>query len=377
MVQKHQRIKILYSIPNFDTAGSGKALLKVAQNLDPAIFEPHIMCMHNKGTFFKVVQQSGIPIHLVQYTTQMKPYYLGLWNCFKVSKIFRKISPDIIHSFHYSADYSEPLAAKMARIKWVYTKKNMNWGSKSKNGWKLRSFFADAIAAQNTDMLQEFFPNSKKAFLIQRGVDLNEFKPIEPQFQLRKLWNIKEDKRILMCVANLVPVKGIEILLKAFSKVCNEYNDWIVLIVGDNTTEYGIKMIKLVKDLKIMNKVVFTGKQVEINNYLSIAEVFVLPTLNEGRKEGSPVSLIEAMACGKYVLASNISGIKDQLKDFPQNLVAAGSIKKWEIALTNVFRTSSILVKVEGEKLRKFVIRKFSIMDEVEKTEELYKSLIK
>ena len=151
MVQKHQRIRILFSIPNFDTAGSGKALLKVAQNLDMAIFEPHIMCLHSKGVFFKEVQKSGIPIHIVQYTTPMKPYLKGLWNCYQISKQLKAINPAIIHSFHYSADYSEALSAKMARIKWIFTKKNMNWGSTSKNGWKLRTFLANAIIAKKTN----------------------------------------------------------------------------------------------------------------------------------------------------------------------------------------------------------------------------------
>ena len=99
MAQRHQRIKILYAIPNFDTAGSGKALLKVAQNLDTAIFEPHIMCQHTRGEFFKIVKQSGIPVHIVQYATPMKPYLRGLWNCYKISKELRKTRILPKHSF--------------------------------------------------------------------------------------------------------------------------------------------------------------------------------------------------------------------------------------------------------------------------------------
>ena len=67
-----------------------------------------------------------------------------------ISKIFfRKLKPDIIHSFHYGADYSEGLASRIAGIPWIYTKKNMNWGGNSKNGWALRSFFASKILVQN------------------------------------------------------------------------------------------------------------------------------------------------------------------------------------------------------------------------------------
>src|SRR5690554_7042351 len=101
-------IKILFTIPNFDTAGSGKALLHVAKRLNPNIFEVHIACMHRRGGFFKTVEASGIPIHIIQYTTNMKPYVKGLASCYQISKKLKAIGPDIIHSFHYAADYSEP-----------------------------------------------------------------------------------------------------------------------------------------------------------------------------------------------------------------------------------------------------------------------------
>ena len=79
-----------------------------------------------------------------------------LWECFQLSKVFKRINPDIIHSYHYAADYTEPLAAKMAGIKWIYTKKNMSWKGPSYRGWKLRSWLADGIICQNKDMLIKF-----------------------------------------------------------------------------------------------------------------------------------------------------------------------------------------------------------------------------
>ena len=48
--------KILYTIPNFDTAGSGRALFNIASNLDRDKFEPHICCSHDRGDFFKIIK---------------------------------------------------------------------------------------------------------------------------------------------------------------------------------------------------------------------------------------------------------------------------------------------------------------------------------
>jgi len=48
-----KKIKILYTIPNFDTAGSGKVVYDLVKNLDRTIFEPEICCFHKKGFFYE------------------------------------------------------------------------------------------------------------------------------------------------------------------------------------------------------------------------------------------------------------------------------------------------------------------------------------
>ena len=92
MAQKLRKIKILFTIPNFDTAGSGKALLKVAQRLDKERFIPEILCMHDRGAFFNVVKESGIKVYVYQYTTPMKPYIRGLKEVFKISRFLKSMN---------------------------------------------------------------------------------------------------------------------------------------------------------------------------------------------------------------------------------------------------------------------------------------------
>ena len=114
-------------------------------------------------------------IHIFQFTNSMSNRISGIYKCWKISKRLREINPHLIHSFHYAPDYSEAIAARMAGIPWIFTKKNMNWGGKSKNGWRLRSFLACHIIIQNTDMKKEFYLSSLKTTLINRGVNLKEF----------------------------------------------------------------------------------------------------------------------------------------------------------------------------------------------------------
>jgi len=374
MARKFKKIKILFSIPNFDTAGSGKALLKVALSLNKELFVSEILCMHKRGSFFKVVEESGLKVHVFKYTTQMKPYAKGLLNSCKISRFLKSIKPDIIHSFHYGPDYSEPLAAKMAGVLWVYTKKNMNWGGSSANGWKLRSFLASHIVVQNKDMINKFFPQSKKISLISRGVDTSEFYPYTPKVDIRKKYNLNETDRIVICVANLVPVKGIEILLEAFDKIQNKHMNWKLFIVGDHKNEYGKKLIRQFKKINFNKTIYFTGKVLNINDYLNTSELFVLPTKEKG--EGSPVALLEAMACGINVIASKIPGIKDQLENYPNHMFEAGNIEELSIKLDKYMSLDSLGNKKIGKKFNAHINDAYKIEHEVEKTEKVYLKLI-
>jgi len=371
MERKQEKIKILFTIPNFDTAGSGKALLNIATRLEKTNFEPHIACSHNKGAFFNVVEDSGIPVHLFQTTILMTNRFNGLLQCWKISRKMKEINPHIIHSFHYAPDYSEALAARMAGIPWVYTKKNMNWGGKSKNGWKLRSFLASHILVQNMDMLREIFPSNKNVSLVCRGVDIKIFFTEPKDTKLMHKYNISNYEKVVLTVANLVPIKGIEILLDAFQKLSKNYDSVRLFIVGDKDNDYGLEMEKKAAQFSNSKKIHFVGKVLDVKKYYSIADVFVLPS----KKESCPVSLLEAMASSIPVLASNVSGSRDILSDKPSQLFLpenpASLLDKlnWIISLDKKNRDDLIQNQLE------IIDKKYSIEREVEQHELLYKNI--
>lgn len=370
-----KKIKILYTIPNFDTAGSGKALLNIALGLDKTIFEPHILCLHDKGDFFKVVKKSGVPVSVFDYIPKERPILKMLKNCWQVSRKIKEINPDIVHSFHYSANYTEALSAKLSGAKWVFTKKNMSWGGSSKNSWKIRSFLADKIAVQNTDMKTQFYPNSNKISLIPRGVTVQNFKSSEPKAEIFRLMNTNLDKRIVICVANLVPVKGIELLIDAFSNIQLDNKNWNLWIVGDYNNDYGKQLLDIVKNKNLSETIKFSGKQNNVKNFLDCAEIFVLPTKDEGRREGSPVALLEAMSNGKVVIGSKVPGIKDQLSSFSNHLFEAGNSSDLKEKMANFMKNSKDKNQEIGKIFEDFANKNFTIEQEIKKHEQLYLSL--
>ena len=364
-----KKIKILFTIPNFNTAGSGIAMFKIASNLNKDIFEPNIACLHDKGDYFKVVKNSGIPVHVINYLNPMSNKIGGLKHAWKVSRFLRKHKFDIIHSFHYAADYSEPIAAKMAGIKWVYTKKNMNWGGASRNGWRIRTLLAAGISHQNSDMKRLFFRNLNKTYLIPCGVDTTEFNQKGKDENIINEFNINRNDKVIICVANLVPVKGVEVLIDAFNEIADELPEVKLLIIGDDKNEYGQLLIKHSLTLKNSEKIIFTGKRPDVSLFFSIADLFVLPTLHRG--EGSPVALLEAMASGTLVLGSKVPGIKDQLNTLPELLFTPGDKKELKKKMLWALRIDTERVELM-EKINMIVKEKYTLEREIRQHEDMY-----
>jgi glycosyltransferase involved in cell wall biosynthesis len=368
-------LKILFTIPNFDTAGSGKALLNIATRLNKEKFTAEILCKHDKGDFFKKVLESGIKVHVFDYESPMRPVLKGLMRIWRISRKLKRINPDIIHSFHYSSDYSEPLAANIAGVKWVFTKKNMNWGGSSKNAWWLRTWLADHVLVQNTDMFGFFtkFPKNKFSF-VPRGVNTGDFsiQKYANKDLLKTSLSLNQVLNYIICVANLVPVKGVEVLIEAFIQI--NHPEWGLLIVGDDNSDYGKQLKSHVIHSDLPNAIFFTGKTQNAKEYLSVSEIFVLPTKSKG--EGSPLAMLEAMSMGLYVLGSNIPGIKDQLSDFEHLLFEAGNIQELKQKLVHAIDLGSTERKRLGKDLAEYVTFKYSIEQEVEKHEDVYSRVI-
>ena len=249
----------------------------------------------------------------------------------------------------------------------------MNWGGKSKNGWKLRTLLASHILVQNKDMITEFFPGKKNVSLVPRGVDTEEFSPKPKNRKLLKEYRIRKDEKVILAVANLVPVKGIEILLDAFELLSEKHNSIRLFIVGDKENDYGRKMEAKTIQSPCSARIHFTGKVQNVSDYYSISDVFVLPTLDEGRREGCPVSLLEAMASGLPVVASDIPGVKDILYSFPEHMFEAGNAVHLINKINEYFQINS--EKTVGKVFRNFIKKKYSIDREVYQHIKIYKKL--
>ena len=366
MTQK--KIKIVFTIPNFDTAGSGKVVYDLVNNLDQTIFEPEICCFHSRGAFMEEINTLAVKVHLFPFAINYRPFFTFPFRLIKLIRFFRKQQFDIIHSWHWSSDFSEPLAAKLAGIPFVFTKKSMGWGNKA---WKWRSSLSDKIITINEDM-KSFFSkkNIEKVIEIPLGVDINYYTPqLKDHTALLKELAIDTNDFVIVSVVNLIPVKGIEILIKAIVELNNPNSK--LLIVGNDKGDYAATLKKMAQGNSSIH---FLGKKADVRPYHAIADVFVIPTLELG--EGLPVAPLEAMASGKIVIGSNVSGVKDILKKFPNNLFEPNNIQSLKESILRIMNMKQEeRIQLEQE-MRTHVENTFSIAQFIDKHSALYKEML-
>lgn len=363
-----KRIKILFTIPNFDTAGSGRVVYDLIAGLDRTRFAPEICCFHGKGAYFETIKGLGVPIHFFEFTAPYRPFLSLPFRVWRIARFFKQHQFDVIHSWHWSSDFTEPLAARLAGVPFVYTKKAMGWGNRA---WRWRSQLSRKIIAINTDMQPQFFSTmAEKVCYIPLGVAVDYFKPLPKCYTTPEGLVFSDTDFVVVTVANLVPVKGIEVLLEAVGMLDDARVQ--VLVVGSTESAYA----RTLQDRYASEQVHFVGKQLDVRPYLAVADVFVIPTKDEGRKEGLPIAPMEAMASQRVVLGSSISGIKDLLSAFTTCLFPPNDSKALSVLLQQ-FMSLPAAARVElAQQMRQYVETELSLAQFVKAHDDLYHSLV-
>lgn len=359
-----KRIRLLFTTSNFHTAGSGKVIYDLINGLDRSKFAIEIACSHNEGFFFKTIESLDLPIHIFDTKTNYRPHYSLLPRIYYISKFFKRHKYDLVHSWQWSNDWTEAIAAKLAGAKWIYTKKAMGFDNRH---WHIKSYVADFIITINDEM-RAYFPHKKKQRLIPLGIDTSYYSA--QHFPKKKNSSAFQ----IITVANLVPVKGIEVLLEAMKSM--EDASVRLTIVGDDAHPYGSALKQKVKYLNLYKQVLFLGKQSDVRPHIAAADVYVIPTLDQGRKEGMPMALVEAMSMGIPVLGSDISGIKYVLKDFKHLLFKAGDAHTLSLMLSTMRDQALEDRKALGMALRTYCMAHFTVEAFVEAHDILYDELL-
>lgn len=200
--------------------------------------------------------------------------------------------------------------------------------------------------------------NPDKIVEIPNGVDIEKYNPKNDGSIIRKRLNI-EDKKIILFVGALDKphfFKGVDILLESFNKICN--SNYHLIIVGDGDLKQNY--IEKANKLGVNSQVTFAGRvsDEDLPLYYATSDVTVLPSTTMGEAFG--LVLVEAMATGKPVIASNLPGVRSVVDDGKNGfLVTPGDSESLASKINNLL-TDDELCSIFGIAARTKVEEKYN-----------------
>ena len=366
-------VPILFTIPNFINAGSGRAMLDLIEQLDSRWFVPSVCVAEKGGDLDKEVARLGIPFLEAPFTIPARPYSSLLLRARRVAQLFREGRYLLWHSFNYSNDYTEPIIARMAGARaWIYWKSNMGWGSRA---WLLRTLFATRVIALNSDMMRDFFSSklfARKARLIHLGVKTTLYHPKVPaRFNIRQNLHIPADTVVVGSVAKLFPPKGHQTLLRAVARIPGTH----LLIAGRPLdAEYALLLKNLAQSLNIRDRVHFLGEVKDIPELLAELDIFVLASYGKG--EGCPAALVEAMSSGRACIATDVPGSRDLIVPGKNGLIVPPEDVGALAEALNQLTTSLEKRRHFGAAARKCILDNFTIEKEAAAHIKVYEEIL-
>lgn len=229
---------------------------------------------------------------------------------------------------------------------------------------------ADCILSTSYAMKEETQKYTSKNILITPfGVDLNIFKPVN--------LTLDDDKKdiVIGIIKSLEAIYGIEFLIKAFATLKNKYKNLPLklLIVGDGSLRRELE--ELVENLDIKNLVYFTGRisYDKISKYHNMVDIAVYPS----ESESFGVAVIEAGACEKPVIVSNVGGLPEVVENGKTGFVVKyGDINAIVNALERLILDKQ-LRKNMGKNARKRIMKLYDWKNSVKLMLKIYENLVK
>jgi len=159
---------------------------------------------------------------------------------------------------------------------------------------------------KNFEMVMERNLIEEKVDIVFNGFDSELFKPMDRKEARSKL-SLPPDKKIILNVANLVPVKGHKYLIEAIQKIVKVRDDVLVLIVGDGPLRRDLETQVKKLNLESYVKLVGAKPHHEIPLWMNAADLLVLPSLSEG----NPTVMFEALGVGLPFVGTAVGGVPE------------------------------------------------------------------
>jgi glycosyltransferase involved in cell wall biosynthesis len=281
---------------------------------------------------------------------------------------------------YYCRKYRKPYIVAPKGVLFSYTK--------SKNAWKKWPYYklfaerdiknAAAIhytAEDEANRCHSLFLGLKnQAIIVPNGIELSAFNNLPARNNLWMRYPILKNKKIILFLGRISWIKGLDLLVEAFSRLARERNDVHLMIVGPDENNYVKKVKKWFRDEGIFERVTFTGMKVgeEKLKAFTSSDVFVLPSYSEN----FGMAVVEAMACSIPVIISDQVGIYREVERAKAGVIIHTDPDELYNVLVKLVDNKQKSLEM-GRRGRKLVEEQFSIEKVADKMIKKLEEIIK
>ena len=388
-------IRVMHLVLNLEIGGAQEVVRTLVKYLAKEGHKP-VVCTFKDGPLRQEIEKLGVPVEILpdrRYSFLAFPLFVlemfRIRN--KLIQLIRKHQIDIIQThLLQSLDFLVATLHRLSDSPTIYwTIHNYNFALQSDDlprfRWLLHpKHFAyrilynlfinwvDGIIAVSSEVeeaiLETIGPVAKnKIKVICNAVDLDRYQKSMNQQFLRDALGLGNDTRLMLVVAMLKEQKGHRYLIDAAAKVLPRFPDLHILLIGDGILkeELGAQT----NALGLEKQIHFLGMREDIPDLLADGDYFVLPSL----WEGLPVALIEAMATGLPVIATEVSGSKQVVFSGATGLlIPPGDSQKLADAIEEII-TQPQWASEMGQAARRRIEEKYNASKQVREYIDLYR----
>lgn len=358
-------IKVMFVIGTLNVGGAETQLVELASRLDRRRFEPVVCSLFSGGALTEPLRARGVRVHVLNFDA-LPGSRIGLILALPAAgralrqlwRVVRTESPVILHGVLFWAYILAAFIGRAARVPFVVaSRRSLGLFKANRPHYllleRLANRMTDLIVANSEAVRRDTARREglppERILVIRNGLDLSRFTAAPATRTAEGLaWG---SPRVII-VSNLIQYKGHEYFFHAWRDVLVEFPSATALLVGDGAWRPALE--KRAEELGIRHAVQFLGVRHDVPALLAAADLYVHPSLQEGFSN----ALLEAMAAGKPIVATDVGGNGEAVVDgVTGRLVPPGDARALHGAIAGLLREADAAARMAASAQRVAVER--------------------